>query len=375
MHPQKARSDRTRETSPLQSVRASETPIFLPGVLDARSRLQLPQDNLGKKPGVAYRVGKHSRGSLHRASFQAQKQAESFPDLDRIAPASEFKSLSDQTPLKHLASEEGTRQKLHPEHPPTQLWHAVLLLGAEMKTLQRLVRDLAQLTLGKVPNTLGAELAADDCRQNNNNNNTTTHNNNNNNNNNHDDNNDNDNNKNGRESGLNSLDLDNDNPKSSLSGSEPDLDETSLVSFNPAMGVESSLGSLDQQEADLSLENLGHQMMTIGSSLGSLDQKNGQEGMTIETAWDPSLDPSSDKKKKRVTFSKATLEAYDKRQQNNRQQPNKGSHPTSSQLQQLGRNTEKQDELPEKITKTQLPKLAGMSFSKSRRGSNRLQQL
>ena len=49
--------------------------------------------------------------------------------------------------------------------------------------------------------------------------------------------------------------------------------------------------------------------MTIGSSLGSLDQKNGQEGMTIETAWDPSLDPSSDKKKKRVTFSKATLEA------------------------------------------------------------------
>ena len=100
---------------------------------------------------------------------------------------------------------------------------------------------------------------------------------------------------------MNSLDLDNDNPES-----EPDLDETSLVSFYPAMGVESSLRSLDQQEADLSLDNLGHQMMTIGSSLGSLDQKNGQEGMTIETAWDPSLDPSSDKKKKRVTFSKAT---------------------------------------------------------------------
>ena len=123
-----------------------------------------------------------------------------------------------------------------------------------MKTLQRLVRDLAQLTLGKVQNTLGAELAADDCRQNNNNNTnnnsniTHNNNNNNNNNNNHDDNNNNnDTNKNSRESGLNSLD-----PESSLSGSEPDLDETSLVSFNPAMGVESRLGSLDQQEADLS---------------------------------------------------------------------------------------------------------------------------
>ena len=156
MHPKKARSDRrTRETSPLQSLRASDPPTNLPGGVDARSSLQLPQDNLGRKPGVAYRVGKHSRGSLHRASFHAQKQAESFPDLDRIAPASGFKSLSEQTPLKHFASEEGTRQKLHPDHPPTQLWHVVLQLRAEMKTLQRLVRDLAQLTLGKVPNTLG----------------------------------------------------------------------------------------------------------------------------------------------------------------------------------------------------------------------------
>ena len=137
---------------------------------------------------------------------------------------------------------------------------------------------------------------------------TTTPTNNNNHTNNNNNNNDSDNNKNSRESGLNSLDLDDDNPESSLSGSESDLDKTSLVSFNPAMGVESSLGSLGQQEADLSLDNLGHQMMTIGSSLGSLDQKNGQEGMTIGTTWEPSLEQTKEsfdrpKPKKRVTFS------------------------------------------------------------------------
>ena len=112
------------------------------------------------------------------------------------------------------------------------------------------------------------------------------------------------------------------------------------------MGVESSLGSLDQQEADLSLDNLGHQMMTIGSSLGSLDQKNGQEGMTIGTAWEPSLEQTKEsfdrtKQKKRVTFSKATLAAYNDKQQNNRQNQNKGSRLESSQLEQLGLNKKK----------------------------------
>ena len=66
--------------------------------------------------------------------------------------------------------------------------------------------------------------------------------------------------------------------------------------------------------------------------------------MTIETAWDPSLDPSSDKPKKRVTFSKATLAAYNKHRQNNRQQQNKGSHPTSSQLEQLEHNNKNNKE-------------------------------
>ena len=341
MHPRSTRSEnffRSRETFPMQCLRASEPPITLPGVLDARSSLHLPQDNLGRKPGVAYRVGKHSRGSLHRASFQAQKRAVSFPDLDRIAPASKIRSLSEQTPLKHFASEEGTRQKLQQTPPPTQLWHVVLQLRAEIGTLQQVVRHLAELTFGK-ENPHSAELDQD----NNNNNNI------NNTNNNNDNNNDNDNNKTKQESSLDSLDLDDDNPES-----EPDLDESSLVSFYPAMEqVESSVGSSDQQEADLSFDNLGHQMMTIGSSLGSLDQQDGQEGMTIETAWDPSLDPSNAKPKKRVTFSKATLAAYDKHRQNNRHQQHKGSHPTSFQFEQLGLNNKnnkermgEQDELP-----------------------------
>ena len=104
--------------------------------------------------------------------------------------------------------------------------------------------------------------------------------------------------------------------------------------------------------------------MTIGFSLGSLIQQeqDGQEGMTIETAWDPSLDPSNDKKKKRVTLSKATLEAYNKRQQNNRQQQAKGSHPTSSQLEQLERNTEKRDELPEENNKRTTTQTCWNSF-------------
>ena len=356
------RSDRLRKTSPVYSLRASARPTNLPGPGDARASLHHPHNNLGRKPGVAYREGKHSRGSLHRASFQAQKQAESFPAY-RTAPASPQentrRSLSEKTPLKHFASEEKTRQKLHPEHPPTQLRDMMFQLEGVTETLQKVVRKLAELTLGKVPPTLGAELAADDCRQNNNNNN---------------------NNNNTtttatttmttttkmtttktveRESGLNSLDLDNDNPES-----EPDLDEASLVSFNPAMGVESSLRSLDQQEADLSLDNLGQQVMTIGFSLGSLiqQQQDGQEGMTIETAWGPSLDPSNDKKKQRVTFSKATLEAYSKRQQNNRQQQSK-----SSQLEQLERSTEKQDELPEDNNKSTTTQTCWNSFQQEQK--------
>ena len=137
MHPKIARSEsffRVRETSPMHSLRASETPITLPGVLDARSSLHHPQHNLDNLR-VAYRVDKHSRGSLQKASFQAQKQAVSFPVQDRIAPALQSKSLtrslSEPTPLRHFAFEESTRQQLQ-QHvpPPTQLWHVVFQLRA-----------------------------------------------------------------------------------------------------------------------------------------------------------------------------------------------------------------------------------------------------
>ena len=351
MHRQ-IRSNRPRETSPVYSLRASARPTNLPGPGDARASLHHPQDNLGdRKPGVAYRVGKHSRGSLHRASFQAQELVESFPDLDRIAPASGFKSLSEKAPPKHFAFEEKTRQKLQEQvPPPTLLRQAVSQLRAEIMTLQKVVRKLADLTLGELPPTLKNEFAETCAKHSDNNNNTNNNNITNNNNNNNDDNNDLNNNKNSRESGLNSLDLDNDNPESEL-----DLDEKSLGSFSPTLGVEFSLRSLGQHEANHSLGNLGHQMMTIGFSLGSLIQQeqDGQEGMNIGTAWEPNLEQTKEsfegtKPKKRVTFSKATLEAYSKRQQNNREQQNK-----SSQLEQLEHNNERHnngsldDELPE----------------------------
>ena len=112
--------------------------------------------------------------------------------------------------------------------------------------------------------------------------------------------------------------------------------------------------------------------------------------MIVESGWDPSLDQPRDnfgkaKPKKRVTFSEATLAAYNKHRQNNRQQQNKGSHPTSSQLEQLEHNNKNNKESTRRAWKMsfqrrkareQLPELAGMSPSKStRRCSNSLQQL
>ena len=109
---------------------------------------------------------------MHRASFlrQAQDQA-----------------LAEQTPLRQLAVEEGTSQttsmaeqnlperqalqgrtsqKRHKEHPPpqqeqldlAQLEHMML----KIEMLQKVVRKLAR---GRLPSTLAAELAADDCKQ------------------------------------------------------------------------------------------------------------------------------------------------------------------------------------------------------------------
>ena len=383
-HPKMTRSEsfvrgRLRKTSPLQSLRASDPPMPLPGGVDARSSLQHPQHNLG---GASCRVDRSSIGSLQGASQQAQKLAESFPDLDGTAPAladEKERSLSETTPLRQLcAFEESTRQKLQNQDqdpPPTQLKHMMLQLRDAIATLQQVAKHLAELTCSQLrEHSLDAELAKEkgepntNNKNNNNNNKNKTYNNNNNtttNNYNNDNNNDTDNNKNSQEPSLNSLDLDDDNPESNS-----DLDTSSFGSFNPTMGVESSLGSLDQHEANLSFDNLGHQMMTIGSSLGSLDQQDAeessssfdQEGQIVCTAWEPSLDSlranfGSKKPKKRVTFDEATLTAYTKHRQNNRKQQKKGSHPTSSQLEQLEHNKKNnkdslEDELPEENNKS-----------------------
>ena len=233
-----------------------------------------------------------------------------------------------------------------------------------MLKIEMLQKEVRKLARGRLPPTLAAELAENDCKQdsdNNNNNNKDNNNNNNNNNNitntnnnNNDDNNynNNNNNKNSRESSLNSLDLDNDNPES-----EPDLDAESLGSFSPTLGAESSLFSLDQHEANLSFNNLGQQTMAIGISLGSLiqQQQDGQEGMQIGTAWDPSLAT-----KKTVSFDEANL-AYNNQQQNTGQKQAKGSHPRNFQLEQLGGNTEKQ-ELPEQNNKRTTAQTCWNSF-------------
>ena len=268
-HPKMTRSEsfvrgRLRKTSPLQCLRASDPPIPLPGGVDARSSLQHPQHNLG---GASCRVDRSSIGSLQGASQQAQKLAESFPELDGTAPAladEKERSLSETTPPRQLcAFEESTRQKLQNQEqdpPPTQLEHMMLQLSDAIATLQQAAKHLAELTCSQLrEHSLVAELAKEEgepnTNNNNNNNNNEDKNNNNNttNNYNNDNNKDNDNNKTSQEPSLNSLDLDDDNPESNS-----DLDTSSFGSFNPTMGVESSLGSLDQREANHSFDNLGH---------------------------------------------------------------------------------------------------------------------
>ena len=227
-----------------------------------------------------------------------------------------------------------------------------------------MVRKLAR---GRLPPTFAEELAENNSKQasdkNNNNNtnkdttNTTNHNNDNNN----DDNNYN-NNKRSQESGLNSYDLDNENPES-----EPDLDSTSLGSFNPTLGV---VSSLDQQGANQSLKTIGQQQtMTIGISLGSLIQQNqdGQKGMQIGTACETSL--MHKRPKKKVSFDETNL-AHNKQQQTIGNKQKSCTQRTSS-LGSLGAALRSKS-FQNKITKTQL---AGIAFSKRTTSSNRLHQL
>ena len=89
--------------------------------------------------------------------------------------------------------------------------------------------------------------------------------------------------------------------------------------------------------------------MTTGVSLGSLTQNNAessdsfdQEGQELGT-WNQLRDSLGQQKpkKKKVTFSKETLAAYQAKQQEDNKQ-NKGSHPGGLQLEQLRPNNQQQ---------------------------------
>ena len=303
---------------------------------DASPSLQRHNHNLGtRKGGVTSGVGWHSTKSLHCASLDADMRAVSFPDLDRVAPALQKGSLSEQSPPQPFAGEEGTN-KLTDVPPPPPLQLDLDQLRAVIMAMEIAVKELAE-------HSFGEQDGEHNNNTNNNNNNTNNNNNNNNNNeyntnddnnNNHTHNNTNNNNYNPtcQESSL-SLDLDNANPES-----KPDLDSPSLVSLNSETGFE----SLNQHGADLCLGTLGETTRTIGFSLENLDQAMtkeessnslDQEGKLIGTSWEPSLDwnPSLDtrrdknntrnKTKKKVSFAQASL-AYKKEMQEQRRQQN-----------------------------------------------------
>ena len=262
--------------------------------------------------------------------------AESFPTNIGIVPAKTRRSFAEKTLPKHFAFGEQTSKLTHHDPPSPQLCHVVTQLRAEVCNLQSVVRQLVELqNVASLKAKDNIELEENKVHNNN------VHNKNNNN-----ENNKNDHNNNSRESSFNSLDLDNDNPES-----EPDLENTSLDGFN----VESSLRSLDQQEACQSLQ-------TIGLSLGSLEEDAEQEGQMIGTVWDQNLDPSKTKSQKRVTFSKATLEAYKSRQQNK----NNGQNSYKDSL---------EDELPENNAMDRTTTACWTTSSNNTRCSNNLQQL
>ena len=326
------RSDRVRKTTPVRSLRAPTLPINLPGRGDASLSFHQPRSNGHRR---AFRKPPFSRqeASVDR---HLQDMDASFPS-HRSAPSSVLRqgfsqSFAAKAPLGHFALE-GEPSKLT-KHPPQkeQLDDDKLELDKlelESCTQRGQLREALEAMHQAVHSLVAKldeqnELTSNNNNNNDNNNNNNTNNTTNTNNNNNNDDNNYSNNKSSRESGLNSFDLDNDNPES-----EPDLD-SSLGSPSPTLGVESSL---DQQGAAKSLQMIGQQQtMTIGISLGSLirQKQDSQKGMQIGTAWDPSL--VQNKPEKRVSFDEANLaHLRQNKGQNNNFQPDK-----------LGRRTERQ---------------------------------
>ena len=334
---------RYRETAPVHSLQAPAPPTLSPGRGEDQASVHQPRSNgqreASRKLSLQGLQEAHS-GRPFQSDSGSLPHHRSAPD--RALEQNFRRSLGAKAPLEQLALE-GETTKLTKVPPPTpeQLdsdklelgddsWIYGIQLAEAIAEMQQAVHSLVAKLGGQEPTNDDDNNTNDDNNNNhtNNNNNNTTNNNNNNEPNHYN------NNKSSRESGLNSLDLDNDNPES-----DPDLDSRSLFSFNPLVGVESRLGSDDQQEAEQSFHNIG-ETMTIGFSFRSLTQ----EGEMIGTTWDRSLeppDPSSsqlrDKKpQKQVSFDERNL-ACNELRQNKRKQRYNNLCPQNVQLRQLAR--------------------------------------
>ena len=329
------RSDRhkIRETSPVRSLRAPDLPNLSPGKVEASSSFHQSRSK-GKSLQEAS-LGRYFQGNSGSLPFHRSAPDLALEQLDR-------RSLDAKALPEHFALEgETTKLRKVPSPNPLQLDRDKLELDEfeQDSWTHRGQLTKALAAMQQAVHSLIAKLDGQQGPTNNNENNTNDNNNNHNkhnhNNTNNTNNTNNNNNKNSRESGLNSFDLDNENPES-----EPDLDRRSLFSFNPLGGVESSLGNIDQQEAEQSFSNIG-ETMTIGFSFRSFTQ----EGEMLGTTWDPSLethDPSSsqlrDKKpQKKVSFKENNL-AYHELWQNKRKQEHTTLCSEKVQLRQLAHN-------------------------------------
>ena len=333
-------------------------------------------------------------GSLQEASLGRHFQDSSGSLPHRSAPdlvlEQSFRRSLDAKALPEHFALEGETTKLRKVPPPTPLEQLdrdkLELDNLEQDScthrgqLRRALEAMHQAVHSLVTKLDGQQRPTNDNDNNTNDDNNNNHNNNHTNNttntNNNNNNNDNNNNSSSRESGLNSLDLDNENPES-----DPDLDSRSLFSFNPLGGVESSLGSIDQQEAEQSFSNIG-ETMTIGFSFRSFTQ----EGEMLGTTWDLSLetqDPSSsqlrDKKpQKRVSFDERNL-AYHELWQNKRKQGYTNLCPQNVQLRKLVRRkwpnkshsykSSLEEELPEQDNKMTTNKTCWTRASARRRAA------
>ena len=153
-----------RKTSPVRSLRAPARPNRLPGSGEASLSFHQPRHTWAR--GASR---KPSLGSLHRASFlrQAQVLAEKTP-LRQLAVeegTSQTKILAEPSFPKRRALEGRASQRI-PEHPPTRhrqldlekLEHTMLEIERLQKVVKKLVRD-------KLPPTLAAELADNECKK------------------------------------------------------------------------------------------------------------------------------------------------------------------------------------------------------------------